>query len=80
MNNTTTTKTDFTPPESVARVWLHDILAGMMSGHCGIHVGLVWRGIFRLSLATEVFPSLFVNFGPAWRSAGSRKLLHNKDI
>ena len=68
MIDTTTTRTDAKSPESVARVRLHGILAGMMSGHCGIHVGLVWRGF--PPVWQQGLPPFFVDFGPARRSAG----------
>ena len=79
MINTTTMRTEKRPPESVARVRLHGILAGMMCGHCRIHDGSIWRG-FSPFLGGKGFTlHSRVLFGLARRSASVEKLLHNED-
>ena len=61
MIDTTTTKTNYKPPESVENVFGCTYnLAGMMSVHCRIHDGLVWSRVSPL-LGGEGFISHLCN-------------------
>jgi hypothetical protein len=77
--DTTTTKTNYKLPESVTRVWLTRILAGMMSGHCRIHAELVWSRVSPF-LGGKGFISHLCNILGRFGGDRCRKLLQHEDI